>query len=241
MKTLFILQAIIAATGICAAISAADSEKSGGKTKACCDAALETNNAARDGGEISAFEPRSKWITPDHRKSFPAIATRFTDQANREGSLRDLLDRPTALVFFYSRCRNSSKCSAAVQNMAELQSALSRAGLLDQVNLVMVSYEPHFDTPERLTGYGAARGIEFAENVRMLCLEPEKHKQVIDALEVPVSYNAGWVNVHGIAMYLFDFQGRLARHYHTLMWDNELAADDLRTLIAESTAAKQSQ
>ena len=98
----------------------------------------------------------------------------------------------------------------------------------------MVSYEPQNDTPSNLNTYGSSRGIKYDENAIMLRLDSKQLPALIDAMDVPVNYNAGWVNVHGVALYLLDRRGRFVRAYHTLMWDNEKVTDDLRRLVAES-------
>ena len=71
------------------------------------------------------------------------------------------------------------------------------------------------------------------ERCRMLQLESQSMAKVIDSLKVPVNYNSGWVNIHGVALYLVDKDGRLVRTYHTLLWDNQAVVADLTRLLQE--------
>jgi cytochrome oxidase Cu insertion factor (SCO1/SenC/PrrC family) len=55
----------------------------------------------------------------------------------------------------------------------------------------------------------------------------------LDAFDVPVNYVANSVNIHGVALYLLDANGRLARTYHTTVWDNSHVIKDLNELAVE--------
>lgn len=181
------------------------------------------------------FTPYTDWIAPPNRHRVAALDTPFTDQAGRQGKFAELVDRPVVCFFFYTRCQNTKKCSASVTHSAALQTSIEAAGLRDKVRLLMISYEPQYDTPERLEVYGQRRGIRFSQNTRMLRLAPDRQQNLVDALQAPVSYNSGWVNVHGVSLYLLDAKGRFVRKYHTLLWDNDRVVEDLMKLSAEKS------
>ena len=107
----------------------------------------------------------------------------------------------------------------AVSQLGALQRQLARAGIADQVRLLAISYEPQYDTPERINRYAIDRGFCLGENALALQLDGAHQQQLIDELQAPVSFNAGWVNTHGVGLSLLDAQGRLAA-YHTA-WDND--------------------
>ena len=175
----------------------------------------------------------SNWQNSLERRWFREFNVRFTDQTGDEGRLIQLIDRPTLITFFYTRCQNNYKCSATISQFAALQSRIVIDGLEESVRLLAITFEPHFDTSERVQRYGRNRGVRFNANVRALVLEPEGHTKLIDALKTPVGFNSGWVNTHGVALDLFDAQARFVRRYHTLVWDNDAVVRDIHRLLQE--------
>jgi protein SCO1/2 len=172
-------------------------------------------------------------LSPEQRTKTAELGISFEDQDGREGKLEDLIDRPTLLTFFYARCQNQLKCSAAVVRLAELQERLGELGLDRDVRLLAITYEPTIDNASRLRSFGLHRGLRFDGNARVLRLAPSRHKSFVKALKAPVSFSAGVVNTHGVALLLLDRKGRLARRYHTVLWDNEHVIADVRILLAE--------
>ena len=48
-----------------------------------------------------------------------------------------------------------------------------------------------------------------------------------------MNFSGGWVNVHGLALHLFDQRGRWVRTYHSVLWNNAEVLADLRRLAGE--------
>lgn len=173
------------------------------------------------------------WIAAAERSPVRNLDIRFKDHDGRQGVLRDLLNKPTLITFFYTRCQNGRKCSMAVSQLGALQRQLAQAGIADRVRLLAVTYEPQFDTPERINRYATDRGFALGENALALQFESSQQQRLVDEFEAPVSFNAGWVNTHGVGLSLLDAKGRLVRQYHTLIWDNDQVATDLKRVIPE--------
>ena len=171
-----------------------------------------------------------EWIAPEERRRLPISEINFEDQFSNTGTLGGLLDRPTIIAFFYTRCTNARKCSTTIGQCAAMQRLLEGSDLANQYRMLMVTYEPQFDTPQQMLQYASSRQVSFNDNVRMLRLVNEGHERLIDALQVPVSYNGGWVNLHGVSLYLLDAEGRLASIHHTTMWNLERVFADLKKI-----------
>ena len=101
------------------------------------------------------------------------------------------------------------------------------------MRLVAITYEPQFDTPERLHRFATDRGLRLGEQVLAVALDAARHAELVDELLVPVNYNAGWVNSHGIEAVLLDKRGRPVRRYSTLLWDNDRVTGDLSRALNE--------
>lgn len=198
----------------------------------CC-LALGTTRA-KDGDRETAVPPLyTPWVSAEQRSRLQNLDIEFKNQDGRPGVLRELLNKPVLITFFYTRCQNARKCSMAMAQLGALQRQLAQGGIDDQVRLLAISYEPQFDTPERINSYATDRGLRLGENAQALQLDSARYQQLVDELQAPANYNAGWINTHGVELSLLDAGGRLVRKYHTLIWDNDQVAKDLRKVISE--------
>jgi protein SCO1 len=173
------------------------------------------------------------WVSAAQRSQLHSLDIHFKDHDGRSGVLGDLMNKPTVITFFYTRCQNGRKCSMAVSLLGALQRQLAQAGIADKVRLIAISYEPQFDTPERINRYATDRGFSLGENALALQLNGARQQELIDELQAPVSFSAGWVNTHGVELSLLDARGRLVRQYHTLLWDNDQVTEDLKRVMLE--------
>ena len=180
-----------------------------------------------------AAESYSPWAAAADRSRLANLDIAFKDHDGREGLLRDVIDRPVVITFFYTRCQNAKKCSMAVSRLGALQRQLAEAGLEGKVRLLAISYEPQFDTPERIRRFAIDRGLRVGSDALALQLDQSRHQRLVDELQAPANYNAGWINTHGVELTLLDARGRVVRKYHTVLWDNEQVASDLRRVLEE--------
>jgi protein SCO1 len=184
-------------------------------------------------GSAAAVDLQTPWAPIAERTRLQNLDIPFKDHDGRPGVLGNLVDKPVLITFFYTRCQNARKCSMAVSRLGALQRQLAQAGIEGQVRLLAISYEPQFDTPERINRYATDRGLRLGENALAIQLDSDRHQRLVDELQAPANYNAGWVNTHGVELSLLDARGRLVRKYHTLLWDNDQVVKDLRKVITE--------
>ena len=175
----------------------------------------------------------SAWIPVAERTRLKNADIAFQDHDGRSGVFGGLLDEPAVVTFFYTRCQNSRKCSMAVARLGAVQRLLAEAGLADSVRILAISYEPQFDTPERIHRYATDRGLQLGENALAIQLDHHRNQRLVEELNAPANYNAGWVNTHGVELSLLDAEGRVVRKYHTVLWDNEQVVNDLKRVLDE--------
>lgn len=192
-----------------------------------------TSSAADSASSGLSMPLYTVWVPAAQRSQLHNLDVPFQDHDGRPGVLRDLMNKPAVITFFYTRCQNGRKCSMAVSLLGALQRQLAQAGIADKVRLIAISYEPQFDTPDRINRYATDRGFSLGENALALQLESQQQQRLIDELQAPVSFSAGWVNTHGVELSLLDANGRLVRQYHTLLWDNDRVTEDLKRVISE--------
>ena len=68
----------------------------------------------------------------------------------------------TVLAFFYTRCMNPARCSLTITRLAGLRARTARPRRL------AMTYDPGYDSPERMRRYGAERGFPFGERARLV-------------------------------------------------------------------------
>ncbi len=173
------------------------------------------------------------WIATADRADLESMDIAYTDHDGRAGVVRELLDKPAVITFFYTRCQNMKKCSMAVNRLGVLQRRLAEAGIADRVLLVAISYEPQFDTAERIHRYATDRGFRLGANAVALRLDQKRHRRLVEELNAPANYNAGWINTHGVELNLVDAQRRVVRKYHTVLWDDDQVIADLKKVLGE--------
>lgn len=183
------------------------------------------------GGALN-WQYKSPWLDPENRHKLQNLDIALTDHDGRGHVLSQLIDRPALLTFFYSRCQNARKCSTTVAKLAMLQRELQKQGLATDVRLMAITFEPEHDTPVRLKRYATDRGLNLGSHALAVRLDVERHTAFVEGLETPVSYNAGWVNSHGVEAVLLDADGRVARKYTIVVWDNAVVIDDFQKLLA---------
>lgn len=181
--------------------------------------------AAIRAGEMAdkhAFVPLSLLTFPpaDQKKPDLAPATlEFEDQeTNRLTYAEFFSQKPSVLVFFYTRCNNPNKCSLTITKLGKLQQIIREEGLQGQLKTAAITYDPEYDLPARLKAYGNNRGIQFSEGDRFL-RTPHGLKQLQDYFGLGVNFNGSIVNQHRIELFILDDQGRIAETFARLQWD----------------------
>jgi protein SCO1 len=190
--------------------------------------------AVLDPGQSSTSEAKlvTPWIEPSERRPLNIVDIRYTNQDGASGVLGGLMNKPTVVAFFYTRCQNAAKCSMTMSRLAALQRTLRAQGLDSKARVLGITYEPQFDTPDRIHRFGSDRGFVFGPDAQALRTDTEGLKRLVDVIEAPVNYNAGWVNTHGVELTLFDGRGRLVRKYHSIAWENSAVAADLKRVVS---------
>lgn len=176
----------------------------------------------------------SPWLLPEQRHAVHNLDINFTDHAGKKKILSNIVDRPTLVAFFYTRCQNAGKCSMTLTKLASLQKELQKQGLDKFVRLLAITYEPQYDNSLRLRRYAIDRGFKLSDNALTVRLDPDRHVKFVKEIENPVGYNAGWVNSHGVEATLLDSHGRLVRKYTSQYWLNETVTSDLKRLLLDS-------
>lgn len=143
--------------------------------------------------------------------------------------------KPTVVVFFYTRCMNPNKCTLTINKLGWLQQMLLKHQLQEKVNLLAFTYDPAFDTAGRMQVFGENRGVVFTPNMHMLRTQPEDFPLLSAFFELGVNHVASTVNQHRLELFLLDRKGNLRTSYTRLQWETEKVFENIQRLLAPTS------
>jgi protein SCO1/2 len=176
------------------------------------------------------------WAFSSRRGCEPIDETVFQDHDGASVTFKEFFrGRPSIVVFFYTRCDNPLKCSLSVTKLARIQKLLETAGLSDQINTAAISYDPAYDLPERIRGYGQNRGVRLDARNRML-----RAVDGVDSLrrhfKLGVNFIESLVNRHRLEVYILDSEGRIAESFERIHWDEQQVVARAINVLSEPPA-----
>jgi cytochrome oxidase Cu insertion factor (SCO1/SenC/PrrC family) len=172
------------------------------------------------------------WKSPAERLPLD-LNFQLTGYDKKPLALRDLVGQPLAISFIYTRCNNWQKCPRVADTMNELHTRLTTDGLADRVKIILVTFDPAYDSPGVLSDYAKKRNLRLDRDFLLVQPRSDQVGRLFESLHVPVSFNDDGVSIHGIQLVLIDRHGRLARRYSVMIWDNKAVARDLKILTDE--------
>ncbi|HET9960043.1 MAG TPA: SCO family protein [Polyangiaceae bacterium] len=162
----------------------------------------------------------------------------FEDHLGRRVAYDEVfVGHPSIVVFFYTRCENPEKCSLTVTKLGHLVRALQQRGLGSRIRTAAISYDPAWDSPERLAGYASSRGLTLSEDHRML-RAVEGQETLVSGFGLGVSFVESLVSRHRVELYILDTHGRIAAAFERLQWDQDAVVGQACALLDEATGIR---
>jgi len=173
----------------------------------------------------------------------PAADGALLDSNNKAINLRDLTrGRITILSFIYTRCAAPKACPYATNVLGQLHSLSAQDMVLAKnMRLVSISFDPEYDTPQRLATYsenvreqGSGCEWRFATSKSRAELEPilAAYDQVVDKRQSPADPQGPLY--HTVRVFLIDREGRIRNIYSSGTLDLRLVLADVKTLLLET-------
>ena len=160
----------------------------------------------------------SAYVAPLPRGTQDVGSVELEDQAGTRTTFdQHFRGRRHVVAFFYTRCGNPAKCSATVTRLADLAERLPGALPDEVVGVVGISYDPGYDTPERLEAYGAARGLVFSDSARLF-RAPTGHAVLREHFDLKFGYAGTMVNQHAVELYLVGPDTRTEHAWTRVTW-----------------------
>jgi protein SCO1/2 len=140
--------------------------------------------------------------------------------------------QPSIVVFFYTRCDNPLKCSLTVTKLARVQKLLEKRGVADRIRTAAITYDPEYDLPERIHGYGQNRGVRLDPGHRMLRVT-EGFDALRSHFKLGVNFIESLVNRHRLEVFVLNADGRIAASFERVHWDEQLVVDQAIKVLEE--------
>lgn len=192
--------------------------------------------------------PADEWVYPlaaPGTYSLPAIGraadASLLDENGEEVSLAaSMAGRITLLAFIYTRCGDI--CPMASAYMAQVQQLASQGGLSDDFGMISLSFDPQYDTPERMREYAGnfrSGGNGFAPWLFLTARDDASIKPVLDAYNQPVARKRDAASrtgplSHLLRVFLVDASGTIRNIYSADFLDPRLIVNDVQTLLAQA-------
>jgi protein SCO1/2 len=209
------------------------------------DRAIEAIRDADDVNEIDAddccnlpsgLSNTFSWAFGSRRGCEPIEQTVFEDHDGTSLTFKEFFrGQPSIVVFFYTRCDNPLKCSLTVTKLARIQKLLEAQGLADQIHTAAITYDPAYDFPERLRGYGLNRGVRLDARNRML-RATDGAETLRRHFNLGVNFIESLVNRHRLEVYILDGEGRIAASFERIHWDEEQVVTRAIEVLSEPPA-----
>jgi protein SCO1/2 len=159
-------------------------------------------------------------------------------------NLRDLTHRRiTVLSFIYTRCAAPKACPYATGVLGQLHDLSAKDAILAKnLRLVSISFDPEYDTPQRLAAYSGnireeKSGCEwcFVTAKSRAELDPilAAYDQAVDKRPNPADPQGPLY--HTLRVFLIDRDGRVRNIYSSGTLDPRLVLADVRTLLLEES------
>lgn len=154
----------------------------------------------------------------------------LVNQEGKKVRMSDFAGKAVAITFIYTRCPLPDFCILMSNNFAKIQKQLKAdRRLQDKWQLVTVSFDPTFDTPNVLKDYGRSYGADFA-TWQFVTGEQKSIYAMADGLGLTLADDEGLI-AHNLRTVLLDKEGRIAKVINGNEWTPEDVVREVRRLV----------
>ncbi|ACE91171.1 putative oxidoreductase protein [Rhizobium etli CIAT 652] len=150
----------------------------------------------------------------------PAPAFTLQDSGGRVVSLADLRGKVVVLNFIYTSCPDV--CPLHTERIAQIQTMVNQTPMKAMVAFVTITTDPKRDTPQVLSDYGSAHGVDTV-NWTLLTAgseQPEDStRRIAEAYGLKFVAEDDGMQMHGIVTHVIDQDGRLRARFHGLKFE----------------------
>lgn len=155
----------------------------------------------------------------------------LVDSKGRAVTRETFAGKPLILTFIFTRCPVPNYCPLMTNNFREIQRALAEApDRAANVQLLSVSFDSEYDTPEVLAQY-AARHTQDTDQWRFATGTAAETQRLTQVFALSVTPESGTIT-HGLATALIDADGVIRNLWRGNGWKPAEVVEALRALPA---------
>lgn len=185
----------------------------------------DTQNAAVSPQASQPTDPNAPQIIKPN-PNVPKLE--FRNQDDKPKRLTDLRGKPVLISFIYTRCAIPTMCPQTMKQFVAVQKALEPEERA-KMNLLLVSFDPEFDTPEVLKKYGDAFGVDWS-NLQMWTGSKQDIFDLTDSFNMWYKEESGDY-AHRTFSVVLNAEGRFVSDLRGADWDIPGAVELLRSLF----------
>lgn len=190
----------------------------------CVTALAENPHAGH--GDVHAHHTPMQAEQVDHGHSLFHLAAEWRTEAGDSFRLEELAGRPTVITMIYGSC--TSACPVLVNDARRIDRALPET-IRDGLQVVVVSFDPARDTPERMADYASDYDVD-PDRWRFLHGEPADIRTLAAMLGVRYRDNGDGTFDHSNLVTLLDAEGRVVERSEGLARPVEPIVESLEKL-----------
>jgi len=156
------------------------------------------------------------------------LESRFTDLSGAAFPLARLRGEPSLVVMFYGTC--TTICPVLVEDAKATLAALPESERA-RVKLVLVTFDPERDTPERLGELARDHGLDLARTVMLRGASDSDVRELSAVLGVQYRKLADGNFAHSAVLSLLDGDGRIVERIEGLGQSNATIVERVHSLI----------
>ncbi len=149
-------------------------------------------------------------------------------------------EKVVLLSFIYSTCSDVNGCPLATAVFHKIKNRLAKEPeIAQQLTLLTLSFNPEYDTPERMKAYGAnlmSEGVDWqfltTRSERELQPILKNYHQIVEKVFDAKGKFTGTFN-HGLRVYLIDKSKQIRNIYNTELLHADIVINDVKTLLQE--------
>jgi protein SCO1/2 len=161
----------------------------------------------------------------------PIPDVEFTNQDNKKIHLNEFKGKVLALTFIYTRCPLPDFCIRMSNNFAKIQRLLKKDASFDgKWHLISVTFDPDFDRPKILRGYGISYDADFSD-WDFLVTEKKSLEKIADGFDLTYEPDQGGLIAHTLRTVLIDKNGNLVAILKGNDWTPDNVTSRIRDLV----------
>ena len=150
-------------------------------------------------------------------KNDPAPEFTLQDAGGRPLELSDFRGKIVVLHFIFAGCPDV--CPLHAERIAQVQDMINVTPMRDQVAFITITTDPERDTPDILSAYGQAHGLD-AANWTFLTSGPDRPENTTRELAEQFGHTFtptdDGLQIHSVVTHVIDDEGMLRANFHGL-------------------------